>query len=111
MSEIEKKDEAELALERNENLQRALARKRLMSIGLTVIFAGIAALALAVDLGMTAFCFIVVSLIFLLRYFDAHGHLHEVRRRSTKSLVMDFSVLKGTQRTGEPKQSQAIDGG
>ena len=105
MSESTKKDERVLARERNQRLQNALARKRSVSIGLAVLFAVPALVACMTGLEMTGFCLFVVSLILLLRYFEANSHLHEVRRRSTKSLVPHLSLLQREDRTGELGQS------
>ena len=107
MSESTKKDERALARERNEELQNTLVRKRSNSIALAVLFAVPAVLACTTGLEMTGFCLFVVSLILLLRYFDANSHLHEVRRRSTKSLVPHLSLLERENQTAERGPSPA----
>lgn len=106
MSGSTKKDEGALARERNERLQKALARKRAMSVALAVIFAVPALVACTTGLEMTGFCLFVVSLILLLRYFEANSHLHEVRRRFTKSLVPHLSLLQRENGTAELGQSR-----
>ena len=106
MSESTNK-EAELARQRNERLRHALAQKRSRSIALAVVSALIAALAWIAGFEMVAFCLAIVFLIFLLRYFDANGHLHEVRRRSDKSLVPNFSLLDAKRANSESGHSPA----
>ena len=83
----------ELARQRRENLCAALVKKRAISIGLAIIVGALGALAWASGLHMVGFCLVTVALIFLVRYFDANGHLHEVRRRSSKRLAPDSSLL------------------
>lgn len=103
-----KKDEAELARHRNQRLQDALASKRSWSIALAAILAVIAAVAWTAGSGMAAFCLLVVSLILLLRYFDANSHLHEVRRRSSRSLVPNFSLLEAENRGAGSGQAPMV---
>jgi Flp pilus assembly protein TadB len=86
--------EASLAKQRNECLQRELTAKRTRYVCLVGLFTMLAGVIGVLGLWMLALILIVVGLIFLLHYFDANGHLHEVQRRSTKRLVPDFSVLR-----------------
>ena len=86
--------EAEQARQLNEDQQGSLARKRRSSIvAALVLFCG-GALAWGYGLAMVGFCLIASSLIFLVRYFDANGQLHEVRQQSTTRLAPDLAVLR-----------------
>ena len=100
--------EAKLASERNNRLQRRLLRKRTASVLLCV---GCSATAVATGVfgfAMLAFCAIVVAIICLIQYFDANGHLHEVRRRSKKTLVPRLSLLAQKDRRETPAQGQPL---
>jgi len=84
----------ELAQEQINDLQGEFRRKRTLSIVLAVVFLFLAViLAIPVRLPMMAFCSIVISIIFLLRYFDANGQLHDVDIRSKKTLYPRLSLL------------------
>ncbi len=111
MAEQSARVEANLARERNENLQQAFVKKRTVSVFLTAgsLVAGV--LAGIFQLPMLAFCCIVIALIFLVRYFDANSHLHEVRRRSCKTLAPDFSALKRKDQPSTSGQSQPLSQG
>lgn len=85
--------EASLACERNSRLQCSLVKKRTASVLLCIGCFGIAVVTGVIGSTMIAFCALLVSLICLILYLDANGHLQEVRRRSTKTLVPRFSVL------------------
>lgn len=111
MAEHASRSEADLASERHESLQRGLKSKRLSSILLMgALFLG-AAIAGFFGLAMAAFCLVVVGLIFLVRYFDANGHLHEVRRRSRTSLAPHLSVLKREDQSSSADQGQPLPHG
>jgi hypothetical protein len=73
---------------------------------LAVVSALIGAFAWIAGSEMVAFCLVIVFLIFLMRYFDANSHLHEVRRRSEKSLVPNFSLLEAKKGSSESGKSQ-----
>ena len=94
MAEQSSTSEAKLASERNEQLQRVLSSKRLVSILLACVFLISAACVGILGYVMASFCLVVLALICLIRYLDANSHLHEVRRRSTKALSPRLSVLK-----------------
>ena len=86
--------EARLAGELNKDLEESLILSRTRYLALTVMFI-VAACGIAAT-GFWTFALIafVLALICLSQYFDANGNLHEVRRRSTRTLVRDFSVLR-----------------
>lgn len=89
-----KAKEARLAAERNEQLAEQMAAKRAWcAVGAAALIV-LAAGAAFIGLGMIALSLFGLGLILLLQSMDAHGNLHEVRRRSTKTLVPDFSVLR-----------------
>ena len=80
--------EQELAGQQNAKLQAGLDSSRKQRIAVFIISA-IAGLAFAVvGFWMFALCAFIVAAIFLSLYFDANGHLHEVRRRPNKSLLV-----------------------
>lgn len=108
MTNTSSRSEADLASERNENLQRGLKAKRLVSILLAGLFFIGAAFLAFLGFAMLVFCLIVLALIFLVRYFDANSQLHEVRRRSTKSLAPHLSVLKREDLPTSSKQGQPL---
>jgi len=72
-----------------------------------VFFLG-AAFAGALGFAMVTFCLIVVGLIFLVRYFDANSHLHEVRRRSKNSLAPHLSLLKREDQSTSSDQAETL---
>lgn len=89
------KREMELAQEQINELKCEFRRRRTDSIILFGIFLAISVLlAFPTRLPMMAFCALVVSIIFLLRYFDANGQLHDVGLRSTKTLYPRLSLLE-----------------
>lgn len=90
----ETETEEDLAKKRNRELKDSLIAKRTWYIslaGLSVLLSGGIALT---EFWMVALAAFVLGMIFLSQYFDANGHLHEVQRRSTRTLVPDFSVLR-----------------
>lgn len=91
---VAQQTEERLAKERNKKLEESLITKRKRYISLAVLLGLLSAVIALTGLWMMALISIVVGLIFLSQYFDANGHLHEVQRRSTKTLVPDFSVLR-----------------
>lgn len=111
MSESANRLEADLARERSERLQHALAKKRWRSIAFAVVLPLTAVVAWTAGFGMVAFGLLVLSLISLLRYFDANSHLHEVRRRSAKSLAPNFSLVQPKKEASDSKQSRAVHEG
>ena len=99
--------EERLAKERNKNLEDGLIAKRRRYIALAVLFV-VSACGIAVTgFWMIALSALVLGLICLLQYFDANGNLHEVRRRSTRTLVPDFSVLRQPQGSTTSKSQSA----
>lgn len=86
--------EEELAAEQNKKLQGSLITSRTRYILLTMVFVLISGGIAFAGFWMIALAFLVLGLICFSQYFDANGHLHEVQRRSTKTLVRDFSVLR-----------------
>jgi Flp pilus assembly protein TadB len=99
--------EEELAVLQNKNLQDSLIAERTRYIALTVVFVLLAIGIVFTGFWMVALASFVLGLIFLSQYFDANGHLHEVQRRSTKSLVRDFSVLQRADRDSSNKPQSA----
>lgn len=102
---VKRETEARLAKQHNQKLQDRLMdeRKRyfLFAVSLFLFACGIA----VVGLPMVALIAIVLGLICLLQYLDANGSLHEVQRRSTRTLMPDFSVLRQSERN-TPSQKQ-----
>ena len=111
MAEHALRNEADLASEWNERLQRGLKSKRFTSILLMGVFFLGAAIAGFFGLAMAAFSLVVVGLIFLARYFDANSHLHEVRRRSKTSLAPHLSVLQRKDQAISSDQGQPLPHG
>jgi membrane protein required for beta-lactamase induction len=99
MTDRHRRTEEELARERIDNLVRELTRKRLTSILLAVMFVILCVFALAFQLSMLAFCCLMIVLIAVIRFWDATGHVEDVRRRPTKFLHAPMSVLKPKQET------------
>ena len=99
--------EAEAALERNRRLQRELKRKRLgcLLLGTGLLLAGVA--VSVAGLPMIGYCVVLVGLISLVWAFDAHGHLHEVRQRGTKTLVSPISLVLGKPASAPSEQKQS----
>ena len=91
---IASKTEENLAKERNQQLEDSLIAKRTRFIWLAVLLILLAGGITFTGFWMIALALFILGLIFLSQYFDANGHLHEVQRRSTRTLVPDFSVLR-----------------
>ena len=87
-------NEKELAIEQNKKQQGRLIASRTWNMSLSVLFLLLFGVIAYTGFWMIALIALILGLIFLSQYFDANGHLHEVQRRSTKTLVRDFSVLK-----------------
>jgi hypothetical protein len=90
--------ESELAMERIENLQFRLRRKRKSSAILACLALVVGSVVLVFRLPMIAFCFAVIAIFFMLRYFDANSHLHEVGRRTTKTLFTRLPQAQAVER-------------
>jgi hypothetical protein len=108
-SAVKKTIEEKLAAEQNKKLQDSLVTRRACYVLLAALF-----ILLSVGIGFTRFWMIALSslvlgLICLSQYLDANGHLHEVRRRSTKTLVRDFSVLRRTEHESSKKAQSMTD--
>ena len=108
MAKRSARSEADLAQELNKNLQSNLKSKRLISITLSALFLVGATIFSFFGFAMTSFCLFVVALIYLVRYFDANSHLHEVRRRSTKTLFPRISLLHRKDQSASTKQGQSL---
>lgn len=91
---IPQKTEEDFAKERNQQLKNGLFAKRTRCIWLAILLIGLAGSVASTGFWLVALALFVLGLIFLSQYFDANGHLHEVERRSTRTLVRDFSVLR-----------------
>ena len=101
--------EAEQARQLNEDQQGSLtSKRRSSSIATGLLFCG-GALAWGYGLAMVGFCLIAASLIFLVRYFDANGQLHEVREQSKTRLAPDLSVLQPTAASPEADEERRDD--
>lgn len=85
--------EQELARQQNAKLQTELDSSRKKRIAIFIVSTIVSVAFAIVGFWMFALCAFIVAAIFLSLYFDANGHLHEVRRRSNKSLVPDFSRI------------------
>ena len=97
--------EGNLAAERIEKLQESLITKRTWYISLAVASILASGGIAFTEFWMIAFVSFVLGLIFLSQYFDANGSLHEVKKRSTRTLSPDFSVLR---RSKSESTSEAI---
>jgi len=86
--------EERLAIELNKELQASLKARRTWHGALAMAFILLAAIVAMMAQWMMTLIAIALGLIFALHCLDANGDLHEVRRRSTKTLVTDFSVLR-----------------
>ena len=97
--------EARLAGELNKNLEESLTLSRTRYIALTGLLI-VAACGIAVTGFWTvALIAFVLGMISLSQFFDANGNLQEVRRRSTRTLVRDFSVLRPADGETSPKST------
>ena len=97
-----------LIKKRNQELKDNLTAKRIWYISLAVLSILLSAVIALTGFWMVALAAFVLGMIFLSQYFDANGHLHEVRLRSTRTLVPDFSVLhpkNSETKTNAPKAS------
>ena len=108
MGNTSSRSEADLAKERNEQLQRCLKARRLHSVLLSGLFLVSALIVGVYGFAIMSFCLLVLSIIFLLRYFDTNGHLHEVRRRSTKTLFPRISLLHRKDQSASTEQGQSL---
>lgn len=87
-------NESKLAAQRLEHQKSIYARRRKHS---AVAFFALLIFAVANAMfafGFLAFIVFVLAAVAGMFYFDANGHLHELRRRSGKSLAPDFSLLE-----------------
>ncbi len=94
--------EQELAGQQNAKLQGGLDLSRKKRIAVFIISAIVGLAFAVVGFWMFALYAFIVAAIFLSLYFEANGHLHEVRRRSNKSLVPDFSKFGSSSDKSEP---------
>ncbi len=91
---VARKTEEELARELNAKLEDDLVTRRARHALLAALLVALSAIVAFTGLGMIFLATLVLGLIFLAQAVDANGHLQEVRRRSRKRLVPDFSVLR-----------------
>ena len=105
--------EQELAGQQNASLQLGLISSRKKWIALCAIFSVVGLAFSMAGFWMFALCAFMLGAIFLSSYFDANGHLHEVRRRSKKSLVPDFSTFgsPSDESTSSPEVGSQISRG
>lgn len=85
--------EETLARERNAEQQAIQRKRRRASLSVVVGFVILAVLAWRAELDFGLFVCGSIAAIGLINYFDANGLLREIRRRSTKVLVPDFSFI------------------
>ena len=78
--------EMRLAKEWIDSRKREFTRKRNTSFALSTVFLAIVFALVAIKLPMIGFCAAMISLIFLMRGFDANGTLQVIGLRSTKTL-------------------------
>ena len=83
--------EEELARKLNQEIARAVGRRRFWSGLLAACLVGIGVLLAAFGLHVFAFAACGIALAFGILCFDAHGHLGEVRSRSPRSLAPRLS--------------------
>jgi hypothetical protein len=86
--------EERLATERIRRLEQSLICRRNWYLSFTLLCAFVAIGVAATELWMLALIATASGLICLLQYLDAVGSIREVRMRSTKRLVPDFSVFR-----------------
>ena len=98
------RSEEQLAGERRNCEEHVLLRRRGRSLLALSLFASLGFVAWFLSLGFAFFCCVAFLLLSVFSYFDANGHLREVRRRSRKSLVPNFSLLDNE---GKPQQPSA----
>jgi hypothetical protein len=79
-------EEAKLAQERLDRLVAEFRRSRSHSVVLTALCIALSVAFLFSGLPILAFCTLILSCIWLIRYFDVNGHLHEAQRQSAGSL-------------------------
>lgn len=100
-----RKDEQALAKARVEKLAANLIARRNCYITAAILLIALSVGIAFTGLWMVALASCVLGLIFLSQYFDANGSLHEVRRRPTKTIVPDFSVLRRTEGESRPQKA------
>ncbi|MBI1345946.1 hypothetical protein GC163_06620 [bacterium] len=86
--------ESQLAEAEKQRLQNSLVRKRQRAVFASFTCFVIAIASLWQPYSVLPFIFFVIAAISAFFYFDANGHLHEVRRRSSSTLFANFSRLK-----------------
>jgi hypothetical protein len=78
-------EETKRAQEYMRLLEAEFVRARFKSIAISIFFMVLGGLV-ALVLPIISFCLFAAALIFLLRYFDVNGQLHEIRQRPTTTL-------------------------
>jgi hypothetical protein len=97
--------EERLATELNSKVQSELVASGIRSACLAGLSMAIGVFAALAGLTMISLCGLLLGLIFLSQYLDARGQLKEVQRRSTKTWVSDFSMLRRPSSEGSVKNS------
>lgn len=87
------RSEEQLAQKRNEYQQFVFLRRRRRSIFTFFVSIVAASIGWWQSFEFIFFCATATALLAVLFYYDANGHIHELRRRSKKALVPDFSLL------------------
>lgn len=105
------RSEEQLAEARNDYQQRVYLRRRRRSVACFIASLLAAAVTFAQSLDFASVATVVALLISALFYFDANGHLHELRRRTRKTLAPKLSVLDGeASHTGPAPQAPTQTG-
>jgi hypothetical protein len=94
MSKAPSELEMKLARERKARLTAEFKRTRNISCLWALAFAALAVFLSFIPQPMLAFNAGVISLIFVVRAFDAHGMIEDVQRRSDKTLYVRMSSIE-----------------
>ena len=86
--------EEQQARERRDYQESVLLRRRRRSLLALAVLVVPSVSACILGLEFIFFCCVGLACLLLLNYFDTNGHLREVRRRSVKTLVPNFSLLQ-----------------
>lgn len=90
--------EEQLAGEQNQALQARLFTSRRKYVTLTVLFLAAGIPFAATGFWMIALSALIAAGICVSQYIDANSQLHEIRRRPTRSLIPNFSMLRPASR-------------
>jgi len=102
--------ESKFATQRLEHQKSIYTRRRMYSAIAFFALLIFAIINAVFAFGFLAFVVFVLAAVAGMFYFDANGHLHELRRRSTKSLAPNFSLLEPVSSTFGTAASSAIGG-